>query len=206
MWCFVQGKNIKLFWTDSIERMACALWNGSFEKKQKKTNEMQWGVGWKTNRRSLMVSGGGQRGREKENTRGKGERPRRTDKDGWRGRAAGRPPSSPVMDDRPVTPLITWQDACKTLRKYFLSRFVGNAAKVPGALPLYGSEEDVKSSSALLQTSARLHVPAQCATRERRDHFRAKLRNNRPTLLRHVSGGLLCFLGESKMLLQVLQN
>lgn len=53
------------------------------------------------------MSDGSQTGRERENMCGKGERPRQTDEDGWRGRAAGRPPSSPVMDDRPVITLIT---------------------------------------------------------------------------------------------------
>lgn len=54
---------------------------------------------------------------------------------------SGKAAMQPVMDDRPVITLITWQDACKTLRKYFLSRLLGSAAKVPDVLLVYGGEE-----------------------------------------------------------------
>lgn len=113
------------------------LWN----ERSEQTNKLQWLVEWKSHRRSLEGEWRESKRQRKENTCGKGERPRQTDEDGWRGRLAGRPPRSPVMDDGPVIPLITWQDTCKTLRKYFLSRFVGSAAKAPDVLLLYGREE-----------------------------------------------------------------
>lgn len=56
-------------------------------------------------------------------------------------KGSGKAAMQPVMDDQPIITLITCQDACRTLRKYFLSRFVGSAAKVPDVLPVYGREE-----------------------------------------------------------------
>lgn len=106
------------------------------------------------------------------------DRRRRMKRKGKRGVAV-----SLVADDQPVIILITWQDACRTQRKYFLPLLVGSAAKFPDILPVYGSEENVKFSSGLtfLQTLGSLHVPSRCATREasgveeNRKHLRANM-------------------------------
>lgn len=138
---------------------------------------------------ALKVSDGSQRGRERKTCTERESVLARQTKTDEEEKAGGKAATQPVMDDRPVITLITWQDACKTLRKYFLSRSVGSAAKVPDVLPLYGREETLNPALSSCRRPAICTFLRNVQHVSARDHFRAKLCNDQSARRRHVSGG-----------------